>query len=76
MVAANSLDLGVESPQLQVVGGHLGVKAQVDVGLIGGAGLGIRAGGLDRAAHAAPEVRLPTGLAAERKVVVRLDLPL
>ena len=46
------------------------MKAEVDVGLVGGAGLGVGAGSLDGAADAAPEVRLPTGLAGERQVVV------
>ena len=46
------------------------MKAQVNVRLVGGAGLGVRAGGLDGAADAAPEIRLPTGLAAQQKIVV------
>ena len=70
------LALGVEAAQLEVVGGHLGMKAEVDVGLVGGAGLGAGAGGFDGAADAAPEVRLPTGLAGDRQSRCRWrDLP-
>ena len=42
---------------MEVIGGKLGVKAESDVGLIGGAGLSVGAGGLDGAADAAPEIR-------------------
>ena len=64
------LALGVEAAQLEVVCGHLGMKAEVDVGLVGGAGLGVGAGSLNGTANAAPEVGLPTGLAAYGKVAV------
>ena len=63
-------DFGVEAAQLEVVGGHLGMEAEVYVCLVSGAGLGVGAGGFNGAADAAPEVRLPTGLAAHRKVAV------
>ena len=63
-------DLGVETAQLEVVGGHLGMEAEVYVCLVSGAGLGVGAGGFDGAADASPEVRLPTRLAAQRKVAV------
>ena len=54
--------LGVEAAQLEVVGGHFGVKAEVDAGHIGGAGLRVLVGLLDGAANSAPEVGLPTCL--------------
>ena len=55
---------------MEVIGGKLGVKAESDVGLIGGAGLSVGAGGLDGAADAAPEIRLPTGLGGKHEIVI------
>ena len=52
------------------VGGHLGMKAQVHRGHVGGAGLGVGAGGFHCAADAAPEVRFPTGLTCEHEIAI------
>jgi len=64
------LRFGVQAAKLEVVGGHLGVQAQVHAGKVRGAGLGVLTGGLDGAANAAPEVRLPACLAANHQIVV------
>ncbi len=64
------LDLGVQAAQFKVVGGHFGMEAQVHVGHLRGAGLGVLTGRFYGAADAAPEVRLPTGLAAESEIAV------
>ncbi len=64
------LDIGIEAAELEVVGGHVGLEGQVDVGHVGGAGLGVFASGLDSAANATPEVGLPTGLALKEQIVV------
>ena len=69
-MSGQQLDLGVEAAQFEVVGGQLGVQSEIDVGHVGGAGLGVGAGGFDGAADAAPEIRLPARLAGELKVVV------
>ena len=69
-VALSSLIWASRPRSWKYVDGHLGMKAQVDVRHVGGAGLGAGAGGLDGAADAAPEVGLPTGLAAKNEVVV------
>ena len=61
---------GIETAELEVVCGHFGVKGQIYDGHIGGDGLSGFAGGCDSAADAAPEVRLPTGLAGDLIVVV------
>src|ERR1035437_11108917 len=68
--SVEQLDLGVEAAQLEVVDGHFCMKAEVDVCTVGGAGLGVGAGCFNGAADAAPEVRLPTGLAGELKVAL------
>jgi hypothetical protein len=47
------LDLGIEAAQLEVVGGHFGVQAEVDVGHVRGAGLGA----LERAASTVRRMR-------------------
>ena len=62
--------LRIQAAQLEVVGGHFGVEAQVYASHLRGAGLCVLAGRLDGAADAAPEVRLPACLAGEQKVVI------
>ena len=64
------LDLGIEAAESEIVGGHLRMERESHVGLIGGAGLCVLARLLHSAANAAPEVRLPTGLASNGEVAV------
>ena len=62
--------LRVETAEGEVILRQFCVQAQVDCGHVGRAGLGGGAGGLDAAAHAAPEVGLPGSLAGNLKIVV------
>ena len=70
------LDLGIEAAQSKIVGRHLRVQRQSHVRLIGGAGLRVLARLFHGAADAAPEVRLPAGLAGNHEVVVRRGISL
>ena len=66
------LFLSVEAAQLEIIGSELGMKAQIDVGEIGGGGLRFGAAGFDGAAHAAPEVGFVGNVNGDSEVVVVL----
>ena len=62
--------LGVEAAQFEVVHRELGAEAELDVGEIGGAGLGVGARLLDGAADLSPEIGLPLSLALPQRSVL------
>ena len=68
-VLAGQLDAFLQRTHLDVVGGDLGL--QQDQGVVVAVDLGVQrgVGRLDPAAEAAPEVQLPGGVHADRKVV-------
>ena len=65
--------LRIEAAELEVVDGELGAEAELDVGEIGGAGLGVGARLLDSAADLPPEIGLPECLALPERTCCRSD---
>ena len=64
------LDFGIQPAQRKVIGRKLGVQSEVYVRSLGRIGLRVGSRLLHRAPHAAPEIRLPTGLPRNRQVGV------
>src|SRR5208283_2615275 len=57
--------LRIEAAELEVVQGQFGAEAQLDVGEIGGAGLGVGARLLDGAPDLSPEIWFPENLTGQ-----------
>ncbi len=66
----------VEAAKLKIVHGELGVKAEIHIGEIAGAGLRFGARGFDGLADAAPEVELVGEIEGQREIIVGANLGL
>ena len=67
------LDLRIQAAQLEIVGGHGRLQAQVHAGHVSRTGLRVLVGRLHRAADASPEIGLPASPSSEDQIVVIAD---